>query len=502
MIKTNTLIILDGFGYSEQKYGNAIAEEGIPNFLRLWNEFPHTLISASGRRVGLPDGQMGNSEVGHLNIGSGRVVYQDLTRIDKSIEDGEFFENEQLNKAVDFALKHNGRVHLCGLLGDGGVHSSINHLFALLRLCKKRGAKEVFVHCITDGRDTAPDSGKAFIARLEEEIASVGVGEIATLCGRFYYMDRDNRWDRVERAYRTVFEAEGQKFDSAEQAIDRSYAEGVTDEFVVPCVVGNYDGVKDGDAFIFYNFRSDRARQMSKVLTDDSFTMFKRTKKDIYYVGMTEYDTSLNMHVAFGPKRIANTLGEYLSSKGLSQTRIAETEKYAHVTFFFNGGVETPNDGESRILVPSPKVTTYDLQPQMSAEEVTEKALDVIGKTDVLIMNYANCDMVGHTGIMEAAVKAVKTVDDCFIKIVEATVATGGNVIVTADHGNAECMIEDGKPMTAHTTNLVPLVVVGSEMKGKTLRSGGALCDVAPTLLELIGLAVPPEMEGKSLIER
>ena len=502
MKKTNTLIILDGFGYSERTQGNAIATEGVPNFVKLWNKYPHTLISASGRSVGLPNGQMGNSEVGHLNIGGGRVVYQDITRIDAAIEDGDFFRNEQFNAAIDFAMANGGRVHLCGLLGDGGVHSSINHLFALLKLCKDRNVKEVFVHCITDGRDTAPDSAKEFVSRLEQKIAELREGKIASVCGRFYYMDRDNRWDRVEKAYRTVFEGQGKKYATALAAVKDSYDNGVTDEFIVPCVIGDYDGVKDGDSFIFYNFRADRARQMSRVIVSDDFSEFAVAKKNIYYVGMTMYDASLNMHVAFEPKSLTNTLGEYLSSKGLTQTRIAETEKYAHVTFFFNGGVEKANEGESRILVPSPKVKTYDLQPRMSAEEVTQKALEVIGNTDVLIMNYANCDMVGHTGIMEAAVEAVKTVDDCFIKVVEATLATGGSAIVTADHGNAECMIEDGKPMTAHTTNLVPIVVASDKEKGKTLRNGGALCDIAPTLLQLIGLDKPTEMEGKSLIEQ
>ncbi len=500
-MKTNALIILDGFGHGKNYEGNAIERAGIPNFKELWNKYPHTYIDASGLSVGLPDGQMGNSEVGHLNLGAGRVVYQDITRIDKAIEDGEFFKNEQFNAAIDNAIKNDSYLHIAGLLGSGGVHSSISHLFALLRLCVMRGLSRVYVHCITDGRDTAPDSGAGFIRQLESELSTLKVGKIATVVGRYFYMDRDNRWDRVEKAYRCVFKGEGEKFPDAGSAIMSSYAAQVTDEFVTPKIIGDYKGVSSGDSFIFYNFRADRAREMSHVITDKEFDKFERDEKDIFYVGMTEYDASIDMRIAFGPKKIVNTLGEYVASKGLTQVRIAETEKYAHVTFFFNGGVEKMNKNESRILVPSPKVATYDLKPEMSAYEVTEKALETVGKTDMLIMNYANCDMVGHTGDLDAAIKAVKAVDECFIKVVRAVIATGGNVIVTADHGNAECMIaDDGKKMTAHTTNQVPLIVAGDNIRGSLV--GGALCDVAPTLLELMGLPVPSEMEGKSLIKR
>ncbi|MCH5163429.1 MAG: 2,3-bisphosphoglycerate-independent phosphoglycerate mutase [Clostridiales bacterium] len=500
MKKTDALIILDGFGYGEKNDSNAIEVAGIPNFKKLWDSCPHTFINASGLSVGLPDGQMGNSEVGHLNLGAGRVIYQDITRIDRAINDGSFFANEQFNGAIDNAISNGTYLHIAGLLGNGGVHSSINHLFALLELCRRRGLKKVYVHAITDGRDTAPDSALGFVQILEDKIKELGVGKIATVTGRYYYMDRDNRWERVEAAYRCVFEGQGAKFASATEAIKASYAADKRDEFIEPCIIGDYDGVKDGDSYIFYNFRSDRAREMSHVLLDDDFNSFARDKKDIFYVGMTEYDASLDMRIAFGPKEIKNTLGEYVSAKGLNQTRVAETEKYAHVTFFFNGGVEKPNDNEDRILVPSPKVATYDLKPEMSAYEVTDKALSVVGKTDLLIMNYANCDMVGHTGILDAAVSAVKAVDECFIKVVTAVVKTGGCVIVTADHGNAECMKVGVKPMTAHTTNPVPLVIAGDKVKGKELM-GGALCDVAPTLLTLMGLPIPSEMEGKSLIK-
>lgn len=500
MKKTDALIILDGFGYGEKNEGNAIEAEGIPNFKKLWNHYPHTFLDASGESVGLPKGQMGNSEVGHMNLGAGRVVYQGITRIDNAIKTGEFFKNKQFIGAIDNALNKGTYLHLAGLLGDGGVHSHINHLFALLNLCAQRGLKNVYVHCITDGRDTFPGSAENYIKSLEAECKKLGVGKVATVVGRFFYMDRDNRWDRIETAYRCVFEGNAPRFASASDALKNSYDGGVYDEHVEPKVIGDYDGVKDGDSFIFYNFRADRAREMSHVLLDKDFDKFERKQKDIYYVGMTEYDTSLNMRIAFGPQKIDATLGEYIALKGLTQTRIAETEKYAHVTFFFNGGVEAPNENEQRVLVPSPKVRTYDLKPEMSAYEVTEKALEAVGNTDLLIMNYANCDMVGHTGILEAAIKAVKAVDDCFIKVVEAVLNTGGSVIVTADHGNAERMIEDGKPMTAHTTNPVPLIIVSDKVKGKELNKG-ALCDVAPTLLTLMGIEVPKQMSGKSLIK-
>ena len=500
MKKTDALIILDGFGKGEIYDGNAIEAQGTPNFKALLAKYPNTYIDASGLSVGLPEGQMGNSEVGHLNLGAGRVVYQDITRIDKSIRDGDFFTNEQFVSAIENAKNKGTYLHIAGLLGDGGVHSSINHLFALLELCAKSGLDKVYVHCITDGRDTAPDSALGFVQRVEDKCKELNCGKIATVIGRFYYMDRDNRWDRVQKAYRAVFLGEGERKSSATQAVEQSYASGVTDEFILPTLIGDFDGVKDGDSYIFYNFRADRAREMSRVIVDDSFDGFDRVKPDVFYVGMTEYDAKLDMRIAFGPKDIRNTLGEYISAIGLTQTRVAETEKYAHVTFFFNGGVEKPNANEDRILVDSPKVATYDLKPEMSAYEVTDKALDVVGKTDLLIMNYANCDMVGHTGIMDAAVKAVKAVDECFIKVVDAVIKTGGSVIITADHGNAECMKVGDKPMTAHTTNVVPLIIAGQSVVGKELNSG-SLCDVAPTLLTLMGLSVPLEMEGKSLIK-
>lgn len=502
MKKTDALIILDGFGYGKKYKGNAIESEGIPNFKELCGKWPHTLIEASGISVGLPEGQMGNSEVGHLNLGAGRIVPQGIRLIDVAIESGEFFENEEFNAAIDNALDKGTYLHLAGLLGNGGVHSSIKHLFALLELCAKRGLKRVYVHCLTDGRDTPVDSAVGFVKQLEQKIVELGVGKIATVGGRFYYMDRDNRWDRVEKAYRCVFEGQGPKYSSALEMIAAEHPNVQTDEKLLPCIIGDYDGVHDGDSFIFYNFRADRARQMSYVLVDPDFSAFEVKKKDIFYVGMMEYDAKLNMRIAFGHMKMKNTLGEYVASLGLTQTRIAETEKYAHVTFFFNGGVEKPNANESRVLVPSPKVLTYDLKPEMSAYEVTEEALKVVGKTDLLIMNYANCDMVGHTMSLSAAIEAVKAVDDCFIKVVDAVLKSKGSVIVTADHGNAECMLDDNnQPVTAHTTNPVPIVIAGEKLKGRSLRSGGALCDVAPTLLELMNLPVPDEMKGKSLIK-
>lgn len=502
MKKTVALIIMDGFGLSDNPKDNAVAMAEKPNLDRLFKEYPMTKINASGLRVGLPAGLMGNSEVGHLNIGAGRVVYQDLTMIDKSIADGEFFKNTTLKGAME-SLGENNALHLVGLTSDGGVHSHINHLFALMDMAKKKGVKKLYIHVITDGRDVPPESGKGYIEKIEEKIKALGLGQIATIVGRYYYMDRDNRWDRVEKGYNVVYNGVGARYQSAVGGITASYKAKITDEFVEPIVIGDYNGVKDGDAVIFYNFRGDRAREISHAVLDEEFNHFARIKKDIHYVGMTEYDVTLKgIHTAFPPKDIKNTLGEYLSKLGLNQLRIAETEKYAHVTFFFNGGVEKPNENEDRILVPSPKVATYDLKPEMSAVEVTEKALDSVGKYDVMILNYANCDMVGHTGVIPSAVTAVETVDTCVGKMVEKILSVGGVVLLTADHGNAEVMrLPDGSPCTSHTTNLVPFVVIGEDYKNVKLKDDMALCDIAPTMLHVLGVDKPDEMTGESIIE-
>ena len=504
-MKTDAIIIMDGFGLREDTRGNAIAAEGTPYLNRLRQTYPHTRIEASGRAVGLPAGQMGNSEVGHLNLGAGRVVYQDITRIDKAIEDGEFFENPAFSAAMAAARQKGKALHLVGLTSDGGVHSHIAHLYALLEMAKREGVSTVYVHCVTDGRDVPPDSAREYVRQVEQAAARIGVGTVATVVGRYYYMDRDNRWERVERGYNCVFAADGTRYTNADAGIAASYAAGKYDEFIEPIVVGSYQGVNDGDGMIFYNFRSDRAREISRAVLYPDFDAFERKggHKAITYVGMTQYDATFEgILTAFAPKDIVNTLGEYLAKIGKSQVRIAETEKYAHVTFFFNGGVEQPNKGEQRILVNSPKVATYDLQPQMSAYEVTQKAVDAVGTVDVLILNFANCDMVGHTGVFGAAVKAVEAVDTCLQKVVEKVLSTGGTALVTADHGNAELMsFDDGAPCTSHTTNPVPFLVAGEKYVGKTLRTGGALCDVAPTLLDVMGVEKPAEMEGTSLIE-
>ncbi len=504
MKKTDAIIIMDGYGFRDAARGNAIVEAGTPFFRSLTEQYPHTLIEASGRAVGLPVGQMGNSEVGHLNLGAGRVVYQDITRIDKAIEDGEFFKNEALAGAMQHAKTHKTALHLVGLLSDGGVHSMNTHLYALLEMAKREGLKNVYVHCVTDGRDVPPDSARAYIAQLEEKLQEIGVGKVATIVGRYYYMDRDNRWDRVKKGYDCVFAGIGNRYTNADAGIAASYAAGKLDEFVEPVVVDGYAGVAENDAIVFYNFRSDRAREITRAAVYPDFDAFERAGgyKKTYYVCMTQYDaTFTGVHVAFGPKSIENTLGAWLSKQGKTQARVAETEKYAHVTFFFNGGVEQPNDGEERVLIPSPKVATYDMKPEMSAYEVADAAVKQVGAVDVLILNFANCDMVGHTGVFGAAVKAVKAVDECLQKVVEAVLATGGTALVTADHGNAELMsFDDGAPCTAHTTNPVPFVVAGARYKGATLRDGGALCDVAPTLLDVMGVEQPTEMEGRSLL--
>lgn len=502
----NALIILDGFGYNPDEYGNAVKQAKTPFFDSLMQKYPHTLINASGYAVGLPEGQMGNSEVGHLNLGAGRVVYQDITTIDDAIKNGEFEKNVAFNGAIQNVKANSSALHLVGLLSNGGVHSMNTHLYALLRLCKAKGVTNVNVHCITDGRDVPPDSARAFVRELQAEIDKIGVGRIATIVGRYYYMDRDNRWERVERGYNNVFAAAGKRFSSPDSAVAASYAAGKMDEFIDPIVIGDYQGVNEGDSVIFYNFRADRARQISRAITEPDFENFKRIGgyKKVYYVGMTQYDINLkNIETAFPPRHLKNTLGEYLAAKGFSQVRTAETEKYAHVTFFFNGGVEKPNDNETRVLVASPKVATYDLQPEMSAYEVADKAVEQVqsGK-DVLILNFANCDMVGHTGVLHAAVKAVEAVDECLKKVVEAVWKTGGTAIVTADHGNAEVMMfESGAPCTSHTTNTVPLVIAGDKYLGRQLKPGKALCDVAPTLLDIMGVEKPVEMTGETILD-
>ena len=504
-MKTDAIIIMDGFGLRTDARGNAIKEAGTPNLDALMKKYPHTQIEASGKAVGLPAGQMGNSEVGHLNLGAGRVVYQDISLIDHAIETGEFFANPAFKKAAENVKKNGTALHLVGLTSDGGVHSHVEHLYALLELCKREGVQNVYVHCVTDGRDVPPDSAREYVKQVEQKARALGVGTVATVVGRYYYMDRDNRWERVKRGYDCVFAGVGNSYTNADAGIAASYAAGKYDEFIEPIVVSGYKGVQDGDSMIFYNFRSDRAREITRAAIYPDFDLFEREGgyKKIVYVGMTQYDaTFTGLYTAFAPKEIVNTLGEYLGKCGKTQARVAETEKYAHVTFFFNGGVEEPNKGERRVLVPSPKVATYDLQPEMSAPEVTEKALGAVGDVDVLIMNFANCDMVGHTGVFGAAVKAVRAVDEGVGKVVEKVLASGGTALIVADHGNAEQMsFDDGAPCTSHTTNLVPFIVAGEQYAGAALREGGALCDVAPTLLKVMGLPKPEEMEGKSLIK-
>ncbi|MCL2371040.1 MAG: 2,3-bisphosphoglycerate-independent phosphoglycerate mutase [Firmicutes bacterium] len=503
--QTHAIIIMDGYANRKHKSGNAVRGAKTPNLDRLIKTYPSTEIEASGRAVGLPEGQIGNSEVGHLNLGAGRIVYQDITRIDKSIEDGDFFDNKAFLGAIDNAKKTGGALHLLGLLSDGGVHSSNKHLYALLELAKKQGLSKVYVHCLMDGRDTPPQSGDGFVAELEAEIKRIGVGTVATVIGRYFFMDRDNNWDRVKIGYDAMFDAVGVEAKSGSDAVAQSYKAGKGDEFVKPTVVDGYKGVKEGDSIIFFNFRADRARQISQAIMYNDFDKFERVGgyRKVSYVGMTQYDASFgdNIVTAYGPRSLDNTLGEYLGNKVLTQARVAETEKYAHVTFFFNGGVEAPNKGEARVLVPSPKVATYDMQPEMSAYAVADKAVAQVGKVDVLIVNFANCDMVGHTGIYEAAIKAVETVDACVGKVVDAVLNNGGSVIITSDHGNAEQMsFEDGSPCTAHTTAPVPLILASNSHKKSKLKKDGKLCDVAPTLLKIMGLEQPKEMDGDSLI--
>lgn len=497
------LMILDGFGIAGDE-GNAIKAASTPNLDRLIQNNPVTKIGASGMDVGLPDGQMGNSEVGHTNIGAGRIVYQELTRITKAIKDGNFFDNEPLNTAIDHAMEKGGALHLMGLLSDGGVHSHNTHLYALVEMAKRRGLKNVYIHAFLDGRDVPPSSGQDYIKQCQDKLTEIGVGKIATVMGRYYAMDRDNRWERVEKAYAAMVYGEGISADDPYEAVGKSYANEVTDEFVVPTVCCADGKVKAEDAVVFFNFRPDRAREITRCFVDPDFDGFTRKNGffPLNFVCMTQYDATMpNVSVAFRPQSLVNTLGEYLSDKGMTQLRIAETEKYAHVTFFFNGGVETVYPGEDRVLINSPKVATYDLQPEMSAYEVTDALVPRIesGEYDAIVLNFANCDMVGHTGIFDAAKAAVEAVDTCVGKIADAMAKMGGVMLITADHGNADKMYdEDGEPFTAHTTNPVPFCVVGYPC---TLREGGVLADIAPTMLKILKLPQPPEMTGTSIIQ-
>lgn len=507
MKRPTLLMILDGFGTRSEVCGNAILKAKTENLDKLFAAYPHTTIGASGMDVGLPKGQMGNSEVGHLNMGAGRIVYQELTKITKEISDGSFNNNGALNLAMNFVNNHGSQLHLIGLLSDGGVHSHIDHLLALIDLAKMKQIKKVIVHAFLDGRDTPPRSAQVYIDRLETHMKAIGLGEIATISGRYYGMDRDNRWQRVKLAYDAMTLGSGQKASSASEALKNAYARGENDEFVLPTVVSDPAlNVSEQDAVIMFNFRPDRAREITRCFMDPSFSDFRRTKsyQDLCYVCLTQYDLNMpNVSVAFPPQSLNNTLSAYLSTQNLSQLHIAETEKYAHVTFFFNGGVEKPNPGEDRILVPSPKVATYDLQPEMSAYQVTDQVISAINsdKYDFIILNFANPDMVGHTGILSAAIKAIEVIDICVQKVVDAVLSQGGQLILTADHGNAEKMLDENcKPFTAHTLSPVPFMIIGAGFL--TLRTHGILADVAPTLLELMGLAVPQEMTGQSLIHK
>ncbi len=509
------IIIMDGYGLAPDGEGNAIYLNGSKNVKKLMREYPSATLGASGLSVGLPDGQMGNSEVGHLNMGAGRIVYQDLTKITKAIEDGDFFENPALVKAMDNA-KSGKKLHLYGLVSNGGVHSHLTHLYALLKMAKDRGLEEVYVHCFMDGRDVPPTSGAGFIRELQNKISEIGIGKVASVCGRYYAMDRDNNWDRVEQAYDMLTLGTGVQTSDPVKAVEESYAAGVTDEFLKPIKVyenGKPVGLLEkGDSVICFNFRPDRAREITRAVSQKEFivpkgTAFERKTGFLepVYVCFTVYDAEYTgVEIAFPKTVLNNTLGEYLAKIGKTQLRIAETEKYAHVTFFFNGGVEAPNEGETRDLIPSPKVATYDLQPEMSAYLVTDKVLEELdsGKFDVMILNFANCDMVGHTAVIPAAVKAVGTVDECVKKVTDKILEMGGSALLTADHGNADKLLdEDGKPFTAHTTNPVPVVLISEKYKSAELRTDGILADLAPTLLTVMGVPVPEEMTGKSLIK-
>jgi len=502
------LIILDGFALRDEVRGNAVAQANKPNFDRYWNEYPHNTLQASGEAVGLPDGQMGNSEVGHTNIGAGRIVYQNLTRVDISIREGKFQENKTFLGAIENCKKNDSALHLFGLLSDGGVHSHINHMFALLRLAKDHGLKKVYVHGFLDGRDVGQQSAEIYIKKTLEKFEEYGVGEFATISGRYYSMDRDKRWERVEKSYRAMVYGEGPQYRDPLEVVKDSYAQGIYDEFVIPSVITKEDGtpvatIQDKDSIIFYNFRPDRAIQISNTFTNEDFPYFDRGPKhpkDIFFVCMTHFSETVNGYVAFEPINLDNTLGEVLSKHGLRQLRIAETEKFPHVTFFMSGGREEEFPGETRILINSPKVATYDLKPEMSAYEVTEALLEQIenDKQDAIILNFANPDMVGHSGMLEPTIKAVEAVDECLGKIVDAILAKGGVAIITADHGNSDEVVTlDGKPMTTHTTNPVPVIIT---KKGIQVRDGGILADLAPTMLDLLGIEQPKEMTGKSLI--
>ncbi len=504
--KLTMLMILDGFGMNNNAEGNSIKIANTPNIDNLMKKNPTTEIHTSGLDVGLPEGQMGNSEVGHTNIGAGRIVYQELTRITKEIEEGDFFSNPELVKAIENCKEHGTKLHIMGLLSDGGVHSHNRHLYALLELAKRKDFEDVYVHCFLDGRDTPPASAENYLAELEKKMAEKGVGKIASISGRYYSMDRDKRWERVEKSYQALVNGIGEKETSSIIAIEKSYQKEVFDEFVEPTLICNNDEpiatIQKNDSVIFFNFRPDRAREITRTLVDPNFDGFKRDYFPVYFVCFTQYDATLpNVHIAFKPTTLENTFGEYISKKGLTQLRIAETEKYAHVTFFFNGGEEKQYPGEDRILVPSPKVATYDLKPEMSAKEVTEKVIEAIQsqKYNCIILNYANPDMVGHTGNLEATVKAIETIDDCVGKVVEEVNKVQGVLLITADHGNAEQMIDyaTGEPHTAHTTNPVPFILIGKE---DAKLKPGRLADLAPTMLDIMGLEKPKEMTGESII--
>ncbi len=508
-MKTTLLLILDGYGISEKVEANAVKQANTPFLDSLVKKYPTVEGLASGLAVGLPDGQMGNSEVGHLNIGAGRIVYQELTRITKAIEEGEILENKAIVNAMETAKKDDKALHLLGLLSDGGVHSHKNHLFGIVEMAKKLGLTKVYIHAFLDGRDTPPASGKGFVEELQAKLDEIGVGEIATLSGRFYAMDRDNRWERVEEAYNAIVNAQGAKATNAVEAMQASYDADKLDEFVAPTVITK-DGspvgkIEEGDSVIFFNFRPDRAREMTRAIVDHEFTGFERPLVKTNFVTFTQYDVTIpNKEVAFTPTKLTNTLGEYLAAQGKTQLRIAETEKYAHVTFFFNGGVEDPYENEDRILVPSPKVATYDLKPEMSVFEVADKLEEAIRskKYDLIISNFANADMVGHTGDMQAAIKAVEAVDTAVKQVITALEETDGSAIITADHGNADQMVdpESGGAFTAHTTNPVPVILV-NYTEGVTLQENGKLADLAPTLLEMMDIEKPADMDGTSLLK-
>jgi 2,3-bisphosphoglycerate-independent phosphoglycerate mutase len=508
--KPVALIILDGFGLRSEEQGNAVAHAKKPNYDRYWSTYPHTTLTACGEAVGLPEGQMGNSEVGHLNIGAGRIVYQDLTRISKSIRDGEFYDNETLLGAVRHAKSTGKKLHLYGLLSDGGVHSHIQHLFALLDLAKKEQLDEVYIHAFLDGRDVAPDSAKKYMESLLNKIAEVGVGKIATVQGRYYAMDRDKRWERTEKSYRAMVYGDGPTYTDPMKAIIESYEKSIFDEFVMPTVITTEDGkpvglVETGDAVVFFNFRPDRAIQLSQVFTNEDFRGFDRGEnpaKNLYYVCLTLFSESVDGFVAYKPKDLDNTLGEVLAQNNLTQLRAAETEKYPHVTFFFSGGRDVELPGETRLLIASPKVATYDLKPEMSAYELADAVVQEIEaeRHDVIILNFANPDMVGHSGLLEPTVKAIEATDDCLGKVVEAILAKGGVVCITADHGNADVVTNpDGTRNTAHTTNPVPFIVTD---KSVTLRDGRILADIAPTMLDFLEVQQPVQMTGKTIIKR